>query len=247
MQNLFKRITSNAPKGGAYLRYALGEIFLVMVGILLAVQVNNLNEHRKDRNEEQLILKGLLKEFLANKTELESTMSINETIVEGLQVMYRQTGNKWDGSLTRQMSDSLSLNMTSYVVPAIGTAYLDDILTTGKILIIQDKKLQYELTKWPKELDDHAIETEDGAAHFIRTQSAPFMDKNYHMNIGRVSQVFHEPSGFEFDHKTIYQIPEFENLVLSRASFALFANEENQILLDLTHTIIALIQNKLNN
>jgi hypothetical protein len=36
-----------------YLQYALGEVILVMIGILLALQVNNWNENRKDRIKEQ--------------------------------------------------------------------------------------------------------------------------------------------------------------------------------------------------
>ena len=33
-----------------YLVYAFGEVFLVMIGIILALQVNNWNEHRKMNN-----------------------------------------------------------------------------------------------------------------------------------------------------------------------------------------------------
>ena len=38
---------------GKYLRYAVGEIILVVIGILLALQVNNLNEKRKLRAQAQ--------------------------------------------------------------------------------------------------------------------------------------------------------------------------------------------------
>ena len=38
---------SRAGKTGKYLKYAIGEIVLVMAGILLALQVNNWNEKRK--------------------------------------------------------------------------------------------------------------------------------------------------------------------------------------------------------
>ena len=34
-------------KTGKYLKYAIGEIFLVVIGILLALQINNWNETRK--------------------------------------------------------------------------------------------------------------------------------------------------------------------------------------------------------
>ena len=37
-----------ALPAGRYLKYAIGEIILVVIGILIALQVNNWNEKRKD-------------------------------------------------------------------------------------------------------------------------------------------------------------------------------------------------------
>ena len=51
-----------------YLKYAFGEIVLLMLGILFALQVNNWNEYRKDRDKEQLILKELHVDFSDNLT-----------------------------------------------------------------------------------------------------------------------------------------------------------------------------------
>ncbi len=42
-----------------YTRYAIGEIVLVIIGILIALQVNNCNEERKSKNESVKILKRL--------------------------------------------------------------------------------------------------------------------------------------------------------------------------------------------
>ena len=55
----------------AYLRYAIGEILLVVIGILIALQVNNWNENRKLQNDKHKLLQALKKEFLENKTNLE--------------------------------------------------------------------------------------------------------------------------------------------------------------------------------
>ena len=35
-------------KTGKYLKYALGEILLVVIGILIALQINNMNEDAKE-------------------------------------------------------------------------------------------------------------------------------------------------------------------------------------------------------
>jgi hypothetical protein len=38
----------NQNQTGRYLKYAIGEIILVVIGILIALQINNWNETRKD-------------------------------------------------------------------------------------------------------------------------------------------------------------------------------------------------------
>jgi hypothetical protein len=49
----------NQNNKGKYLKYAIGEIALVMIGILLALQVNNWNEVRKENILEQVFLQKL--------------------------------------------------------------------------------------------------------------------------------------------------------------------------------------------
>ena len=46
-----------------YLAYAIGEIVLIVVGILIALQISNWNQERNDRLEEAEILAGLQREF----------------------------------------------------------------------------------------------------------------------------------------------------------------------------------------
>jgi hypothetical protein len=43
-------------KTGKYLKYATGEIVLVVIGILIALQLNNLNENKKNNVFEKEIL-----------------------------------------------------------------------------------------------------------------------------------------------------------------------------------------------
>jgi len=51
---------------GKYLKYAIGEIILVVIGILIALQINNWNEQRKDQIKENIIVKSLYDEFVDN-------------------------------------------------------------------------------------------------------------------------------------------------------------------------------------
>ncbi|MFC3881869.1 DUF6090 family protein [Algoriphagus namhaensis] len=65
-----------------YLKYALGEIILVVIGILIALSINNWNENRKLVNQSNQALQNLEDEIVEGKTELEDVISYLEQKVE---------------------------------------------------------------------------------------------------------------------------------------------------------------------
>ena len=70
MIKFFRKIRQNLLSEGStrkYFKYAFGEIVLVVVGILIALQINNWNEYRKDISKSRAIL-GEFKKDLASDT-----------------------------------------------------------------------------------------------------------------------------------------------------------------------------------
>jgi len=57
----------NQNKTTKYFKYAIGEIVLVVIGILIALQINNWNENRKDSIQEHKYLERLVKENQLNQ------------------------------------------------------------------------------------------------------------------------------------------------------------------------------------
>ena len=73
MFTLLRRIRKSLITSGSsqrYLLYALGEVALVVIGILIALQVSKWNEQMIDRHDEEQILQHLHEEFLLNKVKL---------------------------------------------------------------------------------------------------------------------------------------------------------------------------------
>ena len=68
-----------------YLRYAIGEILLVVIGILIALQVNNWNENRKEQKQEIQIYSELESELLQNKKEILNTITKQKKINKSTQ------------------------------------------------------------------------------------------------------------------------------------------------------------------
>ena len=81
MLTFFRRIRKGLLDGGAtskYLLYAMGEVALVVIGILIALQINNWNEWRKARIEEKKILEELIVNIEQNCLHLTESLNANE-------------------------------------------------------------------------------------------------------------------------------------------------------------------------
>ena len=104
MLKVFRRIRRqllSENRFSKYLVYAAGEIFLVVVGILIALQINTANDKRKEQNVTQIYLAGLRGDaqndverlaFFINKSEryvqksdsIFSLVKINKNSLDGV-------------------------------------------------------------------------------------------------------------------------------------------------------------------
>lgn len=73
---------------------AVGEFFLVFLGILIALQVDNWNEVRKEDREEIRLLEQLVEDFNTNKLILSSSRRDYQRVLENIDVALRNTGPK---------------------------------------------------------------------------------------------------------------------------------------------------------
>ena len=129
-----------------YLIYALGEIALVMIGILLALQVNNWNENRQSRLSENKALVELKEEFKTNHERLTMLMDIKKNQEE-----------QFRSYINVIISDDITLNQkmnTDY--PSANRAkwgnvntVLSGLLNSGGIDNIQNDSLKLLLHHWP--------------------------------------------------------------------------------------------------
>ena len=75
MIKFFREIRQNLiieNKSTKYFKYAVGEIILILVDILIAAQINNWNEHKKRNQEETTILKSLHENLILAKYQSEA-------------------------------------------------------------------------------------------------------------------------------------------------------------------------------
>lgn len=135
-------------KNGKYIKYALGEILLVVIGILIALQINNWKEERQTEKEELSYLSRLLSE---NKQDI-VTFNNNITVLQnGI-----GTARDFSEALNNEMlADSLLLKYANnyfavgsiYPIFNSSTSTFEDLSSTGNLKIISNTKLRDTLVK----------------------------------------------------------------------------------------------------
>ena len=69
-------------KTGKYFKYAIGEIILVMIGILLALQVNTWNEQKKEYNTAIVLAKSLVEDLNKDADFLKCALTFSRQKIE---------------------------------------------------------------------------------------------------------------------------------------------------------------------
>ena len=219
MIKFFRRIRYDLMeknKTGKYLKYAIGEIVLVVIGILIALQINNWNENRKANQQELQLLESLQNEFTFNKNELDRSIEKAQIIQNRCETLLKNTGNH-EMKLSKTESDSLiNWGLTNIITYDPSNGILSDIINSGKIQIIKNKKLKNYLSNWNGILND-VKEDETWAGNERNNIIYPFLYRNSnYTNITQNNKTNDKiTSGFDTDYKAIYKFLEFENLVNS--------------------------------
>lgn len=83
MISFFKKLRQESlSKASRYMMYAIGEIFLVVIGILIALQINNNNDRRKEKERELLYLTNLRKDLVLNIREIDKYIADRTVCIE---------------------------------------------------------------------------------------------------------------------------------------------------------------------
>lgn len=85
-RNIRQKLASE-NKVAKYLRYAIGEILLVVIGILIALQINNWNELRKQNIAETEFLEGVKKDLTQDKLYIELVLKLMGPKIEAFEML----------------------------------------------------------------------------------------------------------------------------------------------------------------
>ncbi len=260
MIKFFRKIRQNLlmeNKTGKYFKYAIGEIVLVVIGILIALQINNWNENRKERQEEKALLTQLQSEFESNSKQLNDKITIrNNMIAASLKLL-----DYIDHPEKRHL-DSINKNLFHTLLVPTFDPIVNDIMSSGRIQLLNDQRLKEILTLWTSEIVQ--VTEEEVAWRDYKTHSyTPFLLKyssirsilnqywqdnameTFYLDKGTTVKFNLKNSSSKTDFLNILNSPEFEDHLAVCATDAKIANIQSLSLQKRITEILQIIEHEL--
>ena len=204
MIKFFRKIRQNLLSGGKtgkYFKYAIGEIILVVIGILIALQINNWNEDKKAEKQETQIYKELKSDLIQTKIEIRKTVLQHNEIRKSTQQLITDISNKkaYSDSIYRFFGDS---GTEFRIIPK--TSAFENLKTIGLNALSNDS-LRISITNL-FQLDLNRLGDELGVKNSsfnITEQLYPYQMKYLFLDIN-------QPTNYGFKHTDSIQVYKFK-------------------------------------
>ncbi len=236
-----------------YARYAIGEIVLVVIGILIALQINTWNEERIEKRKEQAVLKGLHQTFSENLENLNNIIAISEAAFQSSKTLLTLLSPN-ASDYTNTEVDSLIFHMINYSTYDPSTGAVDNIINSGKLNIIQNETLKTNISNWSGMLDDTKKDIDIANNHSFNVILIYLNDKINLKNVAvpkRISEPTQlditAPSYFPVNYELFMRSKEFENLVDFHALNFIYLLKEYYEIQDYLRENIALLASEIDN
>jgi hypothetical protein len=134
-------------KTGKYLKYAIGEIILVVIGILIALQINNWNQNRIDRNEENEIITKLHKDFKENKKNIKGFIVTNKNEMNAQMELMNLIGAPKEELIKHNLDSLLYVSFGANEL-SFADNTLKNIMNSGQLNLLKNEDIQALLYEW---------------------------------------------------------------------------------------------------
>jgi hypothetical protein len=146
-----KMLTEN--KFSKYLIYAIGEIILVVIGILIALSINNWNEERKESLIEQNYLRRLLVDLENDYKTLTFSKGLSSERINQVKILTNVIKNQsLSNENSTQIIESIEKVTWRSYLPLSKIVY-NELLNSGKMSLIQSEELRDLLSNYYVDAD----------------------------------------------------------------------------------------------
>ena len=146
-----------------YFKYAIGEIVLVVIGILIALSINNWNENNKSEKDAHFQFSKLRDNLISDKAQLKAAISDVSNYSNNLIFCVKVLSNEIDAPYEEFLENFRYMSTIMNFNPTRGT--FDGLISSGKIELITNKNLLEDFfsyyysnpyTQWDSALKDYS-------------------------------------------------------------------------------------------
>ena len=154
MIKIFRKIRQRLlieNKFRSYLPYAIGEIVLVVIGILIALQVNNWNQDRIAKKDAEIFLDRLKQDLLNERTVLNERVKYYSKVHQHAKNVANTLSNQPDSLGSQFLIDAYQASQI-WMYRNLRDTY-DELISTGNIKLIPNKDLRKRIGLYYDETD----------------------------------------------------------------------------------------------
>jgi hypothetical protein len=220
LRKIRRKLISNDNKTITYLLYAVGEIILVVVGILIAVQIDNWNEERNNHQKQIKQLYLIKNEMVNNQVLLEKEWDIlNLRLAKQLAYIDLMNSKSTIDTISESAFHQLFYDgFNRRVDTHIENSALNELISSGGLKDIKNDTIRNVLASWEARLtalhsqEDNIGETYRFLRHLQMTNSE-FSMRQYFVSLFPNHGI--NPSPIGRSNKSILDVQEFENLTIT--------------------------------
>ena len=151
-----------------YARYAIGEILLVVIGILIALQINTWNENRKERILEQDYYCRLLEDVALDEQQVEDLLKASEARLKSANQAVRllQGENPKKIEVAREINNSIK---SIYADFKFNDAAFSDLKSGANLNIIKDKSVIKAINNYFNKVEGYVSIIEVNGENAVKT------------------------------------------------------------------------------
>ncbi len=146
---------------GRYLLYAISEIILVVIGILIALAINNINERHKERKTALSYLNSLHEEFEFNLALLEKTIKISEGLSIGAENIRILFNPQVLDTVSEQRIGQVFNDLNNVTVYSPSNGALLEIISSGSLKLLENSQLKQHLAGFEKRVARIRVQEEE--------------------------------------------------------------------------------------
>lgn len=218
MIRLFRKIRQrllSEKSYSIYLLYASGEILLVIAGILLAFQIDNWGDQKKQNKTEQGYLVALKSEFTQNLSIAEESIRTYEDMLTATGQLLEYTGPNVARISETETSKLLAKSMMNAAKYVPSPGILQDLINSGNLSQISNTLLRGLLSEWFILLDQTSRTENEAFYHRaalldLLVQNIPFANIGRDIGYSDMVEAFPDGSNFKGEVGDILQLREFE-------------------------------------